>query len=126
VVTSNTGEFKAPRVITFLHPDNVKKSDKVSWCNGAIKIERALLGYAKSKNSDGSIKIDKNIPAVYLYISRYVYPVDKDAKVQKCINFGLAMDVVEPNLEAAKTYLPANFDNSKIRYYFLDIQEYPN
>ncbi len=126
ILTSNTEKFKAPRVIAFLDPNNVKKSDKISWCNGTIRIERALLGYAKSKNTNGSTRIDTNVPAVYFYVSRYIYPQDKSKQPQKCINFGLPIDIVEPNLEAVKTYLPNNFDNSKILYYFLDLQEYPN
>lgn len=123
VLTSNTSSYGIGRVIAFLHPKNIKSSDKVNICNGTIKIEKALLGYAKTQNSNGSISVAYNMPAIYFYISRYVYPVDKK---QKCINFGLPMDIVEPQISGVKKYLPSNFDAKTFRYYFLDISEYPS
>lgn len=121
-LASNTSSFGIGRVIAFLHPKNIKSSSKVNTCNGTIKIEKALLGYAKTTNSNGSIAVHTNMPAIYFYVSRNVYPIDK---TQKCINFGLPMDIVEPNVSSVKKYLPANFDAKNFRYYFLDIKEYP-
>ncbi len=124
IITSNTSFFQLPRVVSFLQNSNVKKSSNVNWCNGAIKIEKALLGYAQSKNRDGSVAVQYSTPAVYFYVSRYIYPIDKKDKDKKCVNFGLPMDIAEPQLskEEIKKYGlgPNTF------YYFLDISEYPN
>jgi len=120
---SNTSKFAIKRIIAFMDDRNIKSSESVKVCNGAIKVEKALLGYTKTVNSNGSIAISKQKPAIYFYISRYVYPISKDAE---CIDFGIPMDIVEPIItDTIKKKLPAGFDVDNFNYYFMDIKNYP-
>lgn len=122
-LANNASKFAAKRIIAFMDDRNIKSSESVKVCNGAIKVEKALLGYTKTVNSNGSIAISKQNPAIYFYISRYVYPISKDAK---CIDFGIPMDVVEPIItDTIKKKLPAGFDVDNFNYYFMDIKNYP-
>jgi len=123
VSASSTSRFKAPRVIAFMDDRNVASSKNNKMCNGAIKIEKALLGFAKTISDSGKITVHKKMPAIYFYISRYVYPIDKE---ETCISFGIPMDIVEPVIsDKIKKYLPTDFDIDKINYYFLDISSFP-
>jgi len=102
---------------------NIADSKNNKMCNGVITIEKALLGFAKTISSSGKVTIHKNIPAIYFYVSRYVYPISKD---EDCIDFGIPMDIIEPVIsDNIKKYLPTDFDIDKINYYFLDISNFP-